>query len=34
MIISQKELAPQLKDRLKEYVYDVVGYLFKIITVR
>ena len=28
MIFTQKELPPQLKERLKEYVYDIIGYLF------
>lgn len=30
MFFTQKELSPQLKDQLKEYVYDVIGYLFKV----
>lgn len=30
MIFTKKELSPQLKELLKEYVYDVVGYLFKV----
>ena len=30
MIFKQKELSPTLKEQLKEYVYDVIGYLFKV----
>lgn len=30
MLFRQKELSPQLKERLKEYVYDVIGHLFKV----
>ena len=30
MIFTQKELSPQLLEQLKEYVYDVIGYLFKV----
>ena len=30
MLFRQKELPPQLKERLKEYVYDVIGHLFKV----
>ncbi len=30
MIFTQKELPPQLKERLKEYVYDIIGYLFNV----
>jgi GxxExxY protein len=30
MIFTQKELSPQLKEELKKYVYDVIGYLFKV----
>ena len=30
MIFEQKELSPQLKEQLKDYVYDIVGYLFKV----
>ena len=28
MIFTKKELSPQLKEQLIEYVYDVIGYLF------
>ena len=30
MIFKQKELSPQLKEQLKDYVYDIIGYLFKV----
>ena len=30
MIFTQKELAPKLKEQLKDYVYDVIGYLFNV----
>ena len=30
MIFIQKELTPELKEQLKEYVFDVIGYLFAV----
>ena len=30
MIFKQKELPPQLTEQLKEYVYDIIGCLFKV----
>ena len=30
MIFTQKELPSELRNHLKEYVYDVIGYLFKV----
>ena len=30
MIFEQKELSLQLKEQLKDYVYDIVVYLFKV----
>ena len=28
MIFTQKELSPQLSEQLKDYVYDLIGYIF------
>lgn len=30
MIFTQKELSPQLKEQLKDYVYDLIGYMFNV----
>ena len=30
MIFTEKNLSSQLKEQLKDYVYDVIGYLFRV----
>ena len=30
MIFTSKDLSPQMREQLKKYVYDVIGYLFKV----
>ena len=30
MLFTQKELSPSKRERLKDYVYDIIGYLFEV----